>query len=371
VKNKVHRSIFSIALPIGVLFLIFSQWHISSANLENQYHAGVENKTIGFHDSTTIEEKQRGAHVFRLKDSTYFRSLMQNNIEWITLVSWGFQDDYDSPIVTHHNGDSLQILQYDSSWVNRIKSVRAAGFKVFFKPHLWINYPSDEKWRSDIFPKNDENWELWKESYRSFIVRYAKVAERANADMFSIGAEFYRLSVEKPAFWKNLIQEIRSIYSGKITYAANWYHEYEKITFWNDLDYIGIQAYFPLVSTNYPSVQQVSKGWNKYLPIMETLHKKYNRKILFTEMGYKSTADSAIEPWQWIEDYSDQNKLYSPETQANCYQAFFNTFWNKEWFAGVHIWQLRGDYVAKEGEIDLDFTPQGKPAETIIAKGFE
>ncbi|MFT7451227.1 MAG: exo-beta-1,3-glucanase (GH17 family) [Patescibacteria group bacterium] len=197
------------------------------------------------------------------------------------------------------------------------------------------------------------------------------MAEKNKVELFCIGTELTRLSTEKSDYWKNLIQEVRSIYSGKITYAANWYNEFEKITFWEDLDFIGIQAYFPLVKNENPTVQQISKGWKKHLSDITSVHQKYNRKILFTEMGYKSTPDSAIEPRQWI-DYSEvQDKTISTETQANCYEAFFNTFWKKDWFAGVHIWQMRSDFVKGRGKSDLDFTPQGKPAESIIAKEFE
>lgn len=317
------------------------------------------------------EDKQRGAHVFGIRDTTNFQSLIQTNVEWITLVSWAYQDDYDSRTVIHHDGDSSHIMHHDSSWLHRIKLVRAAGFKVFVKPHLWIDSPSEGKWRSDIFPTSEENWELWKASYRSFILRYAKIAEQGNAEMFCIGAEFSRLSVEKPGFWKSLIQEVRGIYSGRVTYAANWYEEFEQVTFWEELDFIGIQAYFPLVKNEFPSVEQISKGWNKHLPAIESIHKKYKRNILFTEIGYKSTANSAIKPWEWIENSSIQDNLYSAETQANCYEAFFNTIWEKEWFAGVHIWSLNSGRRRQNGRDNLDFTPQGKPAESIIAKGFE
>jgi len=199
----------------------------------------------------------------------------------------------------------------------------------------------------------------------------AEIAEQTNVEMFCIGTELTRLTTEKPVYWKNLIQEVRSIYSGKITYAANWYNEIEEITFWNELNFVGIQAYFPLVKNKYPTVKQISRGWIKYFPAIESIHKKYNRKILFTEMGYKSTADSAIEPWKWVEDSTIKDNHFSTETQANCYEAFFNTVWKKEWFAGVHIWQLRSDYIDHVGKKNLGFTPQGKPAENIIAKGFE
>lgn len=318
-----------------------------------------------------VEGKQKGAHVFGRPDSANIQRLQQANVEWVTLVPWGHQADYNSPEVRHHNGDTSHIRFHDSSWVHQIEVMHAAGFKVFFKPHIWIRSPSDGKWRSDISPDSEEEWTAWSNSYRNFILRNAKVAERARAEMFCIGTEFSRLSVEKPEFWRRLIRQVREVYSGELTYAANWYHEFDRITFWKDLDYIGIQAYFPLVENRSPSVEEVSAGWNKYLPVLDSVHQRYDRRILFTEMGYKSTADSAIEPWEWIRDPSDQERGFSLETQANCYGAFFNVVWAQEWFAGVHVWQLRGDWNGEVGRRKLDFTPQGKPAMEVIAKGFE
>jgi hypothetical protein len=360
-NTNLRRSIFAVVLPLGLLFFL---------SLILPRNADVVSDDLTPPSTEVLGERQKGAHVFGIVDSTDFESFHQNNLEWITMVSWGFQDDFDSPVVTHHNGDSVAMMRHDSGWIRRIESVRAAGFKVFFKPHLWVLEPSDGKWRSDIFPTSEENWELWQESYRNFIIRYARVAEEANADMFCIGAEFSRLAIEKPEFWVHLIQEIRRFYSGKLTYAANWYEEFEAITFWGQLDYIGIQAYFPLVNHINPSVKQISRGWKRYLPVMEAVHEKFDRKILFTEMGYKSTTDSAMEPWRWVEDPSYSNVSVSNETQANCYEAFFNTVWEEEWFAGVHIWQLRTDHVNGRGHSEVDFTPQGKPAEGVIARGF-
>ena len=357
IKN-IHQLLFSILLLIGGGVILFLAWQCNIPPHLKEVKA--------------MEEKQRGAHVFGRGDSINFQSLHRNNIEWITLVAFSGQEDFDSPSIRHNRGDSTRIRQRNARWLKRVESAKAAGLKVFIKPHVWINNPSKGKWRSDIFPTSDENWELWKKSYREFIMHYAKIAERTNAEMFCIGTEFSRLTIEKPDYWRQLIKEVRSIYSGKITYAANWYKEFEHITFWGDLDYIGIQAYFPLVKNEYPSVQQISEGWNKHFATIEAVHRKYNRPILFTELGYKSTADSAIKPWEWIDYETDINKPVSTETQANCYEAFFNTVWEKDWFAGVHIWQLRNNYVPRPGgKSHLDFTPQGKPAEQVIAKGFE
>ena len=316
-------------------------------------------------------QKHRGTHFFSVREGTDFEPLRQNNLEWLTLVPWGFQEGVGGAEISHHDGDSLHMKQHEDHWVRNIALARAAGFKVFLKPHLWIHNPPEGKWRSDIYPPDDKVWQEWQRTYSEFILRYAKVAERAEAEMFCIGTEFTSLTLKKPEFWRDLIQEIRKVYSGQITYAANWYEEFEQISFWDQMDFIGIQAYFPLVDHHNPNVPQLVKAWDEHLPAIESTQKKYNRPILFTEMGYRSTASGAIRPWEWRENIREPDSLYSPQTQANCYQAFFDVFWEQDWFAGVHIWQMRSDFVAKPEQKDQDFFPQGKPAEQIIAKGFE
>lgn len=351
--KKRNNVLFRTHLPIAIatFLILFSIAFISSSDQAN--------------------DKQKGAHVFGSLNATNLQPFIKNNYNWITLVPYSGQKDADSPTLIYHRGNRLDLVRRDSIWSHQIKIAHSQGFKVFLKPHIWMHKPSEGKWRSDIFPTNEDNWLLWQKNYREFILLYAKIAEENNVELFCVGTELSRLTLEKPEFWKTLIKDVRCIYSGKLTYAANWNNEFEKIMFWGDLDYIGIQAYFPLTKNTYPSVEQISEGWQKHLFSMKRIHEKYHQKIIFTEMGYKSTADSAIKPWEWIENYSNHSDLVSYETQANCYTAFFNQVWNKEWFEGVHIWQLRSDYTDVNGELNLDFTPQGKLAEGVISKGFE
>jgi len=353
-----------------ILLLLSISHFCCSVNetFDDQWTAAMAHISAGFQG---VEgEKQKGAHIFGRLDSTNIQPFLQNNIEWITLVPFADQKDFDSPTLRYFRGDSIQQGRRDSMWSSQIAVAHAADLKVFLKPHIWLHAPTDGKWRSDIFPTNEANWEAWQKSYREFILHYATLAAQHEVELFCIGTELTRISLEKPDFWRSLIQEVRGIYGGQLTYAANWYAEYENLDFWEDLDYIGIQAYFPLVKTEKPTVEQVSAGWADYLPAIEAMSKQHKRRVLFTEMGYKSTADSAIEPWKWIEYGSQENSPISYATQANCYAAFFNTIWQKEWFAGVHIWQMRCDSRG-EGRDSLDFTPSGKPAELVIAKGFE
>lgn len=367
--KNIYRSTFLIIFPVGLLIFIFSYPKMVNEFFGGLRNAEIENKITLEKRVPTIERKQRGVHVFGHFDSINLQPFVRNNFEWITIVPYGAQKDFNTSI--YARGNDLRRIRRDSVRKSQIEVAHAAGFKVFLKPHIWLTEPSDGKWRSDIFPENEKDWKLWKKTYREFILRYAKIAEQKEVELFCVGTELSRLSVEKSDFWVDLIKEVRSIYSGKITYAANWYDEFEKITFWEELDFIGIQAYFPLTQNENPTIQQISEGWNQHLPAIKSIHEKYNRKILFTEMGYKSTSDSAVKPWDWIDYSSDSDKPVSTTTQVNCYQAFFDTVWNQEWFAGVHIWQMRSDFVKGRGKSDLDFTPQGKPAEGVIAKGFE
>lgn len=353
IKTKYEISFNSISIVIGLLiFIVFIQCHTAQDLKTNQY-------------------KQKGAHVFGYIDSLNIQSLKQNNFDWITIVPFASQDDYDTPTVNYSRRGRRALVRRDSMWKSKISIAHQFGFKVFLKPHIWLDDPRNNKWRSDIFPKDDNDWKIWQDSYREFILHYAEIAQINNVELFCIGTELTRLTIEKSEYWINLIQEVRSIYSGQITYAANWYEEYEKIKFWDQLDYIGIQAYFPLNKNKLPKVKQISDGWKKYLPQIASISKKFDKKILFTELGYKSTSDSAAKPWEWVELPNEQTKSVSNETQANCYQAFFDTVWEKEWMGGIHIWQWRSDFNKERWSYSLDFTPQGKPAVDVISKGFE
>lgn len=353
--QKSNKLLFTLGIPLGITFALILSWQWFFAS----------NRPL-----VQKAPKQKGAHVFGIMDTTDFNPFKENNIEWITLVPWGFQDHHESPEISHRGKDSLMARKYDSTWVSRISLVRNAGFKVFVKPHIWIDNTFNGKWRSDIFPTSQEHWEIWSSGYRDFILRYAGIAEKAGAELFCIGTELSRLSVEKPAFWRKLILDVREIYSGEITYAANWNKEFEAVEFWDQLDYIGIQAYFPLVKVNYPSTEQLMAGWENHIPKLEGVHKRFNRDILFTEMGYKSTANGGVRPWEWAEEPAAKANRFSAETQANSYRAFFNSVWGRDWFAGVHLWQMRTDYTLYEEALQLDFTPQGKPAEAVITRGF-
>ena len=69
--------------------------------------------------------------------------------------------------------------------------------------------------------------------------------------------------------WRDIIKETREIFEGQLTYAAN-FDNYMFVDFWDDLDFMGINAYFPLRNANKDFKDQkelkegLINGWQKY-----------------------------------------------------------------------------------------------------------
>ncbi len=77
---------------------------------------------------------------------------------------------------------------------------------------------------------------------------------------------------------------LKQTYHGKLTYAANW-DDYKKFPFWEKLNYIGVDAYFPLSSDKIPSVNSLQKSWKKYIDEMEKISLKHNRQYCLPSMA--------------------------------------------------------------------------------------
>lgn len=101
----------------------------------------------------------------------------------------------------------------------------------------------------------------------------------------------------KPQYWSTLIDTLRKEYHGKLTYAANW-DDYSPVPFWKELDYIGVDAYFPLAAGKTPAVNTIKKGLGKYMKELEQISRQYDKPILFTEYGYRNVDNTTGEPWK-------------------------------------------------------------------------
>ncbi|MBH8567426.1 hypothetical protein KB206_00915 [Microvirga sp. STS02] len=299
--------------------------------------------------------------------------LLRDHVSWISQMPFGWQAGPAEPAVQLHTarpggrfglwGESDAGIDYTA------RLARAQGIRTLLKPHLWVRGRST--WPGDINMTSPAAWDAWFASYATFMLHYAALAEAAHLDGLCIGTELQHAT--EPAHekaWRSLIRQIRRVYHGPLTYAANWSGEYEQIRFWDALDYVGIQAYFPLSAAASPPLDTLLRGWQLHLQKLARWQKKIKKPIVFTEVGYKTTPDAAARPWEWPERTA---MLQTPDeaAQARCYEALFRACWGLPWLKGMFIWKwypgLAADGPARR---HADFTPQHKPAEAVLARWY-
>jgi hypothetical protein len=222
------------------------------------------------------------------------------------------------------------------------------GMKVMLKPQVWTGrgFPGDIDFTSA------EDAKQWFAAYGLFVEFYAELARKIRADIFCVGVEFGKL-VKYEREWRALIARARRIYKGPLTYAANSGPEFETLAFWDALDYIGLNNYYPLPD---------DLSTDKVVGIVETVQKKFRKPVIFPEAGYCSYEAPHRAPWD------ESPRKLALEDQARCYEALFKAFWAKPWFAGVYWWKVGTNGFG--GATDGSHTPWRKPAMDVMARWY-
>ena len=243
------------------------------------------------------------------------------------------------------------------------ESLKAKGIKIMVKPQIWV-------WNGEftgyIKMETEADWKRLEETYTNFILEYADLAQEINAEILCIGTELEQFVANRPDYWGSLIIEIKKVYKGKLTYAANW-NEFKRTPFWSALDYIGVDAYFPVSESKTPTVVESIEGWKTHKVVIKNLSRRHKKPVLFTEYGYRSVDFAGKEPWKSDRSMTTVNL----EAQNNLTKALFETFWEEQWFAGGFIWKWFIEHDKVGGESNNQFTPQNKPVEKIIKAHFE
>ncbi len=284
------------------------------------------------------------------------------NANYAAVMPFGFARSLNAPEV---------IFNTDRQWYGEtrrgakqyIRQLQKNGIKIMLKPQIWI-------WRGeftgDMEMRSEEDWKIFEKTYTDFAMTYAQLAEETNVEVYCIGTELEEFVKNRPNFWNGLIAQIKKVYKGKLTYAANW-DEYARVPFWEQLDYIGVDAYFPLSEQQFPTLEELRSAWQPWKTKLINLSKKQERPILFTEFGYRSMDYTAKKPWLVDRNQMDVNL----QAQADATEAIFKEFWNEDWFAGGFVWKWFIQHNNSGGPEDNRFTPQNKPAEQVLQKYYD
>ena len=290
-------------------------------------------------------------------NNTTLEELKLLNVNYISLIPYAFVNQEKA---------SVSFNSERQWWGEKTEGIKVCidasnqkQMSVMLKPHLWISH---NEYTGHLDFKTESEWKNWEKDYENYILSLATIAQDKKIALFCFGTELGKAIEKRPHYWLMLIKKIRTIYSGKLTYAANW-DDFDKVPFWNQLDYIGIDAYFPLSTSETPSVNELKKAWNKHIYKMELLYNKIKKPIVFTEFGYRNSNKCAKEPW------NEDNKAENNQGQVNAYEALFLELTSKTWFKGGFAWKwYADDYYKTEGKID--YTPQGKPALQVLKKWY-
>ncbi len=287
--------------------------------------------------------------------------LSSTGANWISLIVTGYQADYLSTAIDRTSVHTST----DAELIHVIQQAHSLGLKVMLKPHVDLLDESNGHWRGNIGDgfTMEAQWSTWFASYRSFIEHYAQLAQDNGADQFCVGTELLGTTRRRPADWRTVIAGARAIFKGPITYAALKEGEEVSITWWDAVDYIGVDSYYQLTTdTNHdPTEAELEDLWTEHVATMASLSASNgNKPILLTEVGFRSQHGCSDHPWD--------SEIVSPvdlEEQAFAYQATFEKLYNQPWLAGMFWWHWSPDRFAS-GPCDDSYSPHQKPAENIL-----
>jgi len=296
---------------------------------------------------------------------------------WISVMPFGFMSGLDA--------DSIRLLsdrgpgslfagagESDERVQKQIADAHAAGLKVLLKPHLWIGRGA---WCGDIdlgppgTPGSDERWARFFQSYERYLTHYAQLAQSTGADLLSVGVELRSTSARFPTQWRDLIAKARQHYHGPLVYAANW-DEVKAVPFWDALDFVGTQFYAPLAEAADSPDAVLQARLGAQLDELQAVAQKTGRKVLFTEVGYKSIRGTAVQPHLWPEHLPKGTALeVSSSAQEQAYRVFFQGLAGRDWVAGVYIWKWFSDPDSQEEDAG-GFSPRGKAAAAVLQAAY-
>ncbi|MEP1033577.1 hypothetical protein [Ekhidna sp.] len=282
------------------------------------------------------------------------------NAGWVAVIPYAFSRSGEPAVTFEHDGQWWGERKVGSCKL--IEYAKSHNLKVMLKPHVWVR---GEGWTGDFKLSSDVNWKIWEKDFSAYIMNYAHVADSLGVEMLCIGTEYRIPARERPEFWRGMIKDIRKVYSGKLTYASNW-DNYENITWWDAVDYIGIDAYFPLAEGNHPAIEEIEEGWKPIKNRLSAFSQKWNKPILFTEYGFQSANGAAGKHWEL--DKSSENT--NEQLQADAYEATYRALINEPWFRGGFLWKWH--FTSRGGGRwrGTEWTPQDKPAEEVIARWY-
>lgn len=261
---------------------------------------------------------------------------------------------YDTP--RHHWRESSEGIR------DIIAIAKNYGLKVMINPKL-VLLNTNEK----LQQKTEADWIRWEKNYIEFITIYAKMAEELSVNILSIGSGLDDIFLARPLFTKKIILEVRKHYKGELIYSADW-NTFHKLTLWHDLDFIGINGYFPLSEERNPSVDKLKIAWATWVDKLRYFSQTYRKKIVFSEYGYMAIDNCTAQNIPNLKIKKDQ-KL-NLHAQKNALEALWQVLSKESFWAGGFLkkW-IPEDHIGITYKQKV-YSVKDRPAEEVIKNWF-
>jgi hypothetical protein len=125
-----------------------------------------------------------------------------------------------------------------------------------------------------------------------------------------------------------------------------------------------VSGYFPLAETATPDRAQIVRAWEPVVARLSKLSRQYGKRVLFTEIGYRSADGAAWRQWEIARDAP-----LNLEAQRVAYEAFFEAVWPQPWVAGAYPWKWFS-YPAHGSAASNDYDIENKPAEEVVRGAY-
>jgi len=247
----------------------------------------------------------------------------------------------------------------DEGVVHSAYEAKKQGMFTLLKPQIFVG----NSWPGDIEMLNQADWDSFFDFYYRWIRHYAFLAEIHEMDALCIGVEFTKATMNQSDKWREIIHKTRGLFRGKLTYAANWGVEFENISFWDELDFIGLNCYYPLSKKDNPTNEELQVKFDTIKTKINTVYSRFKKPIVFTEIGFRSIN------MPWKNPHAQGDDSYNAEHQQRCYEIVFNGIENEPWCGGILWWKFPS-YLEYRGTQNAAFTPNNKLAENTVRKWF-
>ncbi|MEV5027241.1 glycoside hydrolase family 113 [Paenibacillus sp. LPE1-1-1.1] len=268
------------------------------------------------------------------------------NVNWTAIALGALQDHAHATEIKFREEPTVT----DEEVRNAIRKAKELALKVCLKP---VVNCADGTWRAhinffDLDVPCEPKWSDWFASYTTFILHYARMAEETGCEMFCIGCEMVQTD-RRESEWRQLIAEVRKVYSGIVTYNCDKYQE-GQIKWWDAVDVISSSGYYPI------------DAWEEQLDRIGKVVAEFEKPFFFMEAGCPSREGSQHIPNDW-----GLAGAPSEEVQRLFYETMFSHSDKRDWVGGFMLWDWPARlYEETEAAVNDDYCMYGKQAEQTV-----